>query len=97
MPMELLLEIFLCSCIRKPNIGMSLLALPSIVVEHAQNSSRSPITGAAPRFNLSCIPQSTTMGTSAQIRWNEKADLSAGGDTLPMRNALEVQSKGDRP
>ena len=32
-----------------------------------------------------------------QSRWNEKAGPLAGCDTLPMRKALEVQSKGDRP
>jgi hypothetical protein len=32
-----------------------------------------------------------------EFRWNEKAGPSAGRDTLPMRNALEVQLKGDRP
>jgi hypothetical protein len=35
--------------------------------------------------------------TFPYFRWNEKAGPSAGCDTLPMRNALEVQSKGDRP
>ena len=34
---------------------------------------------------------------NAHFRWDEKAGPSAGCDTLPMRNALNVQSKGDRP
>jgi hypothetical protein len=30
-----------------------------------------------------------------RFRWDEKAGPWAGCDTLPMRNALEVQSKGE--
>ena len=37
-----------------------------------------------------------TWTVSAFIRWDEKAGLRAGCDTLPMIDALKAQWKGDR-